>query len=113
MRRLSEWSQLSTTIVLPGVESQEDALPVNTREAFWLVSGVSLRLRTPQAGTRTPQAGTPTPVLMVREDERRVLQFVCDQISISEQSKSMVLWRTRWQQSTVNRGKHVQLEERS
>lgn len=106
MRRLSEWSQLSTTIVLPGVESQEDALPVNTREAFWLVSGVSLRLR-------TPQAGTPTPVLMVREDERRVLQFLCDWISTSEQSKSMVLWRTRWQQSTVNRGKRVQLEERS
>lgn len=65
VKRLSEWSQLSTIIFPPGVESQEDALHVNTREAFRLVSGINLRLR-------KPQVGTPIPILMVREDERRV-----------------------------------------
>ena len=49
----------------PGIESQEDAPHVNTREAFRLVSGVNLRLR-------KPQVGTPIPILVVREDERKV-----------------------------------------
>lgn len=50
VRRLSEWSQLSTSIVLPGAESQEDALHVNTREASRLVLGSTWDCVNPRLG---------------------------------------------------------------